>query len=114
MAAADDFTILVNGRGGHGANPEETQDPIVVSVQIAQAIQTISSRNLSALEPVVISITQIHSGTTHNIIPDSAFINGTVRTLSENIKNLVKERIREICQGISKAFKCEVKCCHGL
>ena len=61
MAAADDFTILVNGRGGHGANPEETQDPIVVSVQIAQAIQTISSRNLSALEPAVISITQIHS-----------------------------------------------------
>ena len=109
MAAADDFTILVNGRGGHGANPEETQDPIVVAVQIAQAIQTISSRNLSALEPAVISITQIHSGTTHNIIPDSAFINGTVRTLSENIKNLVKERIREICQGISKAFKCEVK-----
>ena len=108
MAAADDFTILINGQGGHGANPEETKDPIVVAVQIAQAIQTISSRNLSALDPVVISITQIHSGTTHNIIPDNAFINGTVRTLSEKTKNLVKERVLEICDGISTAFKCEV------
>ena len=108
MAAADDFTILINGQGGHGANPEETHDPIVSAVQISQAIQTISSRNLSALDSVVISITQIHSGTTHNIIPEHAFINGTVRTLRDTSKNLVKERIHDICQGISKAFKCKV------
>lgn len=108
MAAADDFTILINGKGGHGAKPEETHDPIVSAVQIAQAIQTISSRNLSALDSVVISITQIHSGTTHNIIPEHAFINGTVRTLRDTSKKLVKKRIHDICQGISKAFKCKV------
>ena len=108
MAAADDFTILIKGKGGHAANPEETQDPIVVAVQVAQAIQTISSRNLSAHDPVVISITQIHAGTTHNIIPNNAFINGTVRTLSEKTKKLVKERISDICQGVAQAFKSEI------
>ena len=68
MAAADDFTIKILGRGGHAAEPEETIDPLVTGVQLVQAIQTISSRNLSALEKVVISITQFHAGTTHNII----------------------------------------------
>ena len=76
MAAADDFTIRIYGQGGHAAEPDETIDPLITGAQLVQAIQTISSRNLSALEKVVISITQFHAGTTHNIIPNDAFING--------------------------------------
>ena len=109
MAAADDFTIEIKGKGGHGANPEETFDPITASLQVAQSIQTISSRNLSALDNVVISITQIHSGTTHNIIPEKAFINGTVRTLDKVTQRLIKERLNSICEGIAISFNCEIK-----
>ena len=109
MAAADDFTIEIKGKGGHGANPEETFDPITASLQVAQSIQTISSRNLSALDNVVISITQIHSGTTHNIIPEKAFINGTVRTLDKVTQRLIKERLDSICEGIAISFNCEIK-----
>ena len=109
MAAADEFSIFIKGRGGHGANPEETVDPLIIGVQLVQSIQTISSRNLSALDPVVISITQIHSGTTHNIIPANAFINGTVRTLSKKTQELVVKRLEDICKGHSIVFDGDVK-----
>ena len=108
LAAADSFTILITGRGGHGASPEETVDPIVVAVQIAQAIQTISSRNIPALETVVISITQIHAGTIDNIIPNEAFINGTVRTLTKDNQAKVVQRFNDICEGNSLAFGAKV------
>ena len=104
MAAADDFMIKIIGQGGHAAEPEETIDPLVTGVHLVQAIQTISSRNLSALEKVVISITQFHAGTTHNIIPNDAFINGTVRTLSKEAQSLVVKRLKELCKGYSKSF----------
>lgn len=108
FAAADDFTINIVGNGGHGAYPEQTIDPVMIATQISQAIQSISSRNLPALEPVVISITQIHSGTTHNIIPEKAYINGTVRTLNNNSQKTVVNRMEEICRGYSLAFGAEV------
>ena len=108
FAAADDFTINIVGNGGHGAYPELTIDPVMIAAQISQAIQSISSRNLPALEPVVISITQIHSGTTHNIIPEKAYINGTVRTLNNNSQKTVVNRMEEICRGYSLAFGGEV------
>ena len=104
LAAADSFSIWVTGQGGHGANPEETIDPVVVAVQIAQGIQTISSRNLSALDSVVISITQIHTGTINNIVPGEAFINGTVRTLNKATQTIVVKRLKEICAGTAQAF----------
>ena len=104
LAAADSFSIWVSGQGGHGANPEETIDPVIAAVQIAQAIQTISSRNLSALDSVVISITQIHTGTINNIVPGEAFINGTVRTLNKSSQRTVVKRLKEICAGTAQAF----------
>lgn len=108
FAAADDFTINIVGNGGHGAYPDQTIDPVMIATQVSQAIQSISSRNLSALEPVVISITQIHSGTTHNIIPEKAYINGTVRTLNNVSQKTVVKRMEEICRGYSLAFGGEV------
>ena len=104
LAAADSFSIWVSGQGGHGANPEETIDPVIAAVQIAQAIQTISSRNLSALDSVVISVTQIHTGTINNIVPGEAFINGTVRTLNKSSQRTVVKRLKEICAGTAQAF----------
>ncbi len=104
MAAADDFTIKIVGQGGHAAEPEETIDPLVAGVQLVQSIQTISSRNLSALDRVVISITQFHAGTTHNIIPNEAYINGTVRTLSKQAQSLVIRRLKELCKGHGLVF----------
>ncbi|MEE2774849.1 MAG: M20 aminoacylase family protein [Pseudomonadota bacterium] len=109
MASADEFSIRVLGRGGHAANPETSTDPIMIAIQLSQAIQTISSRNLSALERVVISITQIHGGTTHNIIPCEAFINGTVRTLSKSSQKLVLERLEALCEGHAAAYNGEIK-----
>ena len=78
-------------------------------MQIAQSIQTISSRNLSALESVVISITQIHTGTINNIVPGEAFINGTVRTLNKKTQSTVVKRLEEICKGTAQAFGAEAK-----
>ena len=109
MAAADDFSIKIVGHGGHAAEPEETTDPLVTGVQIVQAIQTILSRNLSALENVVISITQFHAGTTHNIIPNEAYINGTVRTLSKHAQSRVVKRLKELCAGHSHGFGGKIK-----
>ena len=109
MAAADDFTIKIVGQGGHAAEPDETIDPLITGAQLVQAIQTISSRNLSALENVVISITQFHAGTTHNIIPNEAFINGTVRTLSKEAQSLIVKRLEELCKGYSRGFGGKIK-----
>ena len=109
MAAADDFSINIFGKGGHAAEPEGTKDSIIAGVQLIQSIQTISSRNLSALDRVVISITQFHSGTTHNIIPNEAYINGTVRTLSKQSQSLVVKRLEELCKGHSLSFGGEIE-----
>lgn len=108
LAAADTFEIQINGAGGHGAMPENAVDPVVVAVQIAAAIQTISSRNISALDNLVISITQIHTGTTDNIIPHTAFVGGTVRTLKKEVQAKVVERLEQICSGTGAAFGVEV------
>ena len=109
FAASDDFTINIKGNGGHGAYPEQTVDPIIMATHISQAMQSIASRNIPALKPIVISITQIHSGTAYNIIPETAFINGTVRTLNKETQEVVKKRMGEICKGFSQAFNGKIE-----
>ena len=99
LAAADTFTITVTGKGGHAAYPQEARDPIVTAVEIAQAIQTIVSRNHSGADPLVISVTQIHAGTTDNVIPETAFLQGTVRTYSADTQAMVVRRMSEIVDG---------------
>lgn len=109
FAASDDFLINITGNGGHGAYPEQTVDPVMIATQITQGIQSITARNINALKPVVISVTQIHTGTAYNIIPEAASINGTVRTLTEETQELVKQRMTEICNGYSLAFKGKIE-----
>ncbi|MBU2357476.1 MAG: amidohydrolase, partial [Alphaproteobacteria bacterium] len=104
MAAVDEFTININGRGGHGATPHATVDPISAAVAMVQAIQTIVSRNHYALDELVISVTQIHAGTVFNVIPDTAMINGTVRTFDPVVQAMVIRRLEEIVQGHAASF----------
>lgn len=104
MAAVDTFHIHVNGRGGHGAMPHETADPVIAACGIVQAIQTIVSRNHYALDDLVVSVTQIHTGSAENIVPETAYINGTVRTFDKAVQAMVQRRMAEIVEGVAKGY----------
>jgi amidohydrolase len=104
MAAVDTFEVHVTGVGGHGAMPHETADPIPPAIAIAQAMPTIVSRNNYALDDLVISVTQMHAGTVDNVIPSTAFVNGTVRTFDAGVQDMVERRMGEIVAGHAAAF----------
>ena len=104
MAAVDEFHIHVKGVGGHGAMPHETRDPVMAAVAIAQAIQTIVSRNHYALDDLVISVTQIHAGSTDNVIPETAYLNGTVRTFDPLVQQMVMARMQAIVDGQAASY----------
>jgi amidohydrolase len=103
MASADEITILVEGRGGHGAMPHQCIDPVVIGAQIVTALQTIASRNVDPLDSCVVSVTRFEAGTANNIIPQSAWLNGTVRTLNAATRDAVEKRIHEIVAGVATA-----------
>ena len=103
MAAADEITIIVEGQGGHGAMPHQCIDPVVVGAQIVVALQTIASRNVDPLDSCVVSVTRFAAGTANNIIPQSAWLNGTVRTLKPATRDAVEKRIHEIAAGLAAA-----------
>jgi amidohydrolase len=109
MAGAELFIVKLTGKGGHGAAPETTVDPVVAAAQIVTALQTIVSRNVAPLKPAVVSVTSIHSGTAFNIIPQTAEINGTIRTFEPEIRKLVLERFDQIVRGIAISMNCEVE-----
>lgn len=104
MAAVDMFDIHIKGKGGHVANHHLAVDPIVAACGITQAIQTIVSRSRSPFDDLVVSVTQIHTGSADNIIPDTAYINGTVRTFSRDTQDMVKRRLAEIVAGQAAAY----------
>ena len=107
MAAVDEFHVRIRGLGGHAATPHETRDPVMAACGIAQAIQTIVSRNHHALEDLVVSVTQIHTGTTDNVVPDTAYINGTVRTFNPQVQKMVMRRLKEIVAGQAASYGVE-------
>ena len=109
MAATAEFTITVKGRGGHAAMPHGTIDPIVITSQLVGALQTIASRSTDPVEAVVVSVTKFHAGDAYNIIPESAEIAGTVRTLRKEIAKKSEERIRTICEGLATAFGAKIE-----
>ena len=104
LASADTFTIHVTGRGGHGAMPHEAADPIPPALAIGQALDTIASRNRHARDDLVLSLTQIHAGTADNVIPDTAFLQGTVRCFAAAVRDMAERRIGEIVAGQAAAF----------
>jgi len=105
LASVDTFYIDIQGVGGHGAMPAQTKDPIMAAVTMVQALQTIVSRNVEALEQVVLSVTQIHSGSADNVIPDTAQIVGTVRAFNPAMRDLVERRMQTIVDAQAAAFE---------
>jgi carboxypeptidase Ss1 len=104
MASPDTFEIKVLGRGGHGAYPHETVDPVYIAAQVIIALQGVSGRMIDPVQPFVITIGSIHSGTKENIIPDQAILQGTLRTLDEKTRRIAKAKIAEVARGVSRAF----------
>ncbi|MGF9758559.1 M20 aminoacylase family protein [Microvirga sp. 0TCS3.31] len=111
MAAADRFTITIEGKGGHAARPHDCIDPVVISAQVITALQTIASRNADPLESVVVSVCTVKAGEAFNVIPQTAMLLGTVRTLSPEVRDLAETRIRAIVENVCAAFgaKAEVE-----
>ena len=108
MASSNEFRVVVRGKGAHAAQPHRGIDPVMVAVQIAQAWQTIVSREKNPLESAVLSITQIHAGSATNVIPDEAVLIGTVRTFSTGVLDLIQRRMEEIASGVAAAFNASV------
>ncbi|MGB0748431.1 MAG: M20 aminoacylase family protein [Magnetospiraceae bacterium] len=103
MAACDLFEITIEGRGAHAAMPHQGVDAIVVAAKVVDALQTLVSREISPLEPLVVSITQIHGGDTWNVLPQSVVLRGTSRAFSEAARNGVEPAIRRVVKGICEA-----------
>jgi hippurate hydrolase len=108
MASSNEFHVTVRGKGAHAAQPHKGIDPIMVAVNIAQAWQTIITRNKSPLDTAVISITQIHSGSATNVIPDEAQLVGTVRTFTTGVLDMIETRMKVLAENIGAAFEAEV------
>jgi amidohydrolase len=108
-AGVDRFEIHIKGTGAHAAKPEEGNDPIIIAGQIISTFQTIISRNVPPRETAVISITQIHSGSTWNVIPDSAYLEGTVRTFSKTQRAFIQKRMEQVLHGIEVTFNAKVE-----
>jgi hippurate hydrolase len=109
MASSNEFEVIVKGKGSHAAQPHKSIDPVMVAVQIAQSWQTIVSRNINPNDPAVLSVTQIHSGSATNVIPDEATLIGTVRTFSLAVLDTIEARMREVAQHTAAAFGAEVE-----
>lgn len=106
LAAADAFDLAVRGAACHAAWPHVGRDPIVAASAIVGALQSIPSRSVGPLDPVVVSVTQFHAGTTHNIIPGEARLGGTVRTLTPEVQDLVENRLGQIATAVAEAHGC--------
>jgi|SRR5690606_2611270 len=110
MAAADSFEIRIEGRGGHGAHPYQTNDPVVIAAQLINALQTIVSRNIPAPDAAVLTIAAVNAGSLDamNVIPHTATMVGTVRTFSPVVQEQVIKRMQEIVEGVSTAFQAKI------
>ena len=104
MAAPDQFDITVHGRGGHGAYPHATIDPVIVGAHVLTALQTIVSRNANPIDNIVVSATKFHAGEAYNVIPESAVISGTIRTYRPETRDFAEASIRRIAPAVAAAF----------
>ena len=108
MATADMFDIIIKGKGGHGATPQGTVDAIVVSSNLITMLQTIVSRNTNPLDNTVVTIGEINGGQNFNVIADEVRLSGTTRAYTENNRNMIKKRMQDIIDGVSKSFGAEI------
>lgn len=108
MAAADEFTVRISGKGGHAALPNLTVDPVIAAAQMITALQSIASRNVSPLESAVVSVTSLHAGEAFNVIPSQAELKGTVRTFEPEVRDTVLAHFDKVAEGIAAAFGCQI------
>ena len=108
MAAADAFEMTVRGAGGHGAMPHLTADAITMAAQIVTALQTVVSREVDPVEPAVLTVGEIGAGTAFNIIPETARLGGTVRTLNEDLRSRMPERIEQLSRGVAQGMRGDI------
>lgn len=109
MASADTMMIRVTGEGGHASEPHRALDPIPVACEIVQALQTMVTRSIDVFNPSVVTVGRIAAGTTTNVIPESATIEGTIRTVSERSRSKVHDGIRRVAEGVAAAHGCGVE-----
>lgn len=104
MASMDKFSIKINGHGGHGASPQATVDPIIISAEVLLGLQKIISREINPVDSGLVSVCKIDGGFTQNIIPNQVDMMGTARTLSEDVRDTIEKRVEEISSGIAKTY----------
>ncbi|MDO1585193.1 M20 aminoacylase family protein [Rhizobium oryzicola] len=104
MAAVDECRLIVNGRGGHGAEPQDTADPIVAGASIIMALQTVVSRNIHPLDQAVVTIGAFNAGKASNVIPERAEMDLTIRSFDPNVRDLLETRIRQIAEGQAASY----------
>ena len=109
MASVDGFKVIVRGKGGHGASPHQTIDPVVIASSIVLNLQTIVSRNVSPLKSAVVTVGRIYGGTAFNIVPDAVTLEGTVRAFEPEIRDLIENRIFTISRRIAEAYGADVE-----
>jgi hippurate hydrolase len=109
MAATDEFTITIKGRGGHAAMPHMAIDPIAIGAQVVANLQLIASRTVDPLRSVVVSVTKFNAGFAHNVIPNEASLAGTVRTLDDEVRNIAEHRLRQIVTSLASAHGAEAE-----
>lgn len=109
MAATDMFDIFIEGKGGHGAMPHMTVDPIIAGVQLINAFQTIVSREIDPLKATVLSITAFNAGSSQNVIPSEAHLKGTARTFDNDMKDKIIEMMQRIADGVAEATRTKIR-----
>lgn len=109
MAALDEFDIVIKGQGGHAASPHRNIDPIVIAGQIIVGLQPLVSRSTNPLESLVVSITKMHAGESYNVIPETATLSGTVRTLKHELRGLAETQIPAVARGIASGYGAEIE-----
>src|SRR5215203_5641520 len=108
MAASDAFEIKIKGSGGHGAMPHLTTDAVAIAALVVTALQTIVSREVDPVEPAVLTVGEIGAGSAFNIIPDRAHLGGTVRTLNDDLRQIMPRRMEELARGIAKGMQGDI------
>lgn len=109
LASSDTLRVVVRGRGGHASQPHRALDPIPVACEIVQALQVMVTRRIDVFDPAVVTVARITAGTTNNVIPESAELFGTVRTVSEATRTKVLEGVRRVAGSIAHAHECDVE-----
>ncbi|UXZ37895.1 amidohydrolase [Cupriavidus gilardii] len=109
MASSNEFRIVVRGKGAHAAMPHNGNDPVFTAAQIVGALQGIITRNKRPIDAAVISVTQFHAGDATNIVPNEAWIGGTVRTFTLPVLDLIERRMEEVARAVATAFDCTIE-----